>query len=50
MDLIGEIARGLYAELAPIVNWALKNWSWTGAVLLIVVYWVIKHKRAHKHP
>jgi hypothetical protein len=50
MELIKEFARGLYLELAPIFNWALKNWSMTAAVLLIIIYWAIRHRRLNRHP
>ncbi|MGH7827359.1 MAG: hypothetical protein ACREQ7_19545 [Candidatus Binatia bacterium] len=50
MDLVREFARGLYLELAPMLDWALKNWGLILLTLLIVVYWSSKHKRAHRHP
>jgi hypothetical protein len=50
MDVIREFARNLYFELAPMLNWALKNWAHALLAVMVAVYWSSKHKRPHRHP
>jgi hypothetical protein len=48
MDLMREYAGGLYWELTSILNWAVKNWAVTMAVILVVIYWARKNSRANR--
>ena len=48
MDMIGEFAARLYLELRPITEWALRNWLPTLAILVGLIYWAGRQRRAQR--
>ena len=48
MEMIGEFAARLYLELRPIIEWALRNWLPTLAILVGLIYWAGRQRRAQR--
>jgi hypothetical protein len=49
MDIIGNFAARLMADLTWLVDFALSNWSATLAVLVLLVYWAGRQRRLNRH-
>ncbi len=49
MNLIEELARRLFWETAPFVNWAFNNWPATLVALLLLIRWAGHKRRTTGH-
>jgi len=48
MDIIGEFVGRIYLALRPITEWALGNWLPTMVILVTLIYWAGRQRRAHR--
>ncbi len=46
MDIIGEFVRNLFVELTPLLEWAIRNWALTLVLLIVLIYWAGRQRRA----
>ena len=49
MDMLLLFFRHLFLELKPGLEWALRNWAATLAVLIGLLYWARRHRRTGKY-
>ncbi len=49
MDIISRFTREFAWELLTIIDWALRNWAITAAILMLLIYWAGKQRRINRH-
>jgi hypothetical protein len=49
MDIIGRFTRELTLEFVTVIDWALRNWAITAAILMALIYRTGKQRRLNRH-